>query len=253
MTTDGIQITKEPLIELHAYTRILTDIDNEKLTQQILNDATPVDPNLDLHYNQNPHHTYYEDVLLPATPELAQLEEAIKHTIYNITGKPYNITELWSITTEPGQSIVAHNHKLNTHLHPQEYYSFAYYPYAPEGSADLQFQINYCNTIEQYVNITAETGKLVIFNAYLTHLTQRQHSNAKRVNISGNLAPQHPNTEPTNDWTPYHAKPDTPTKQSQSHLIRQNDACFTTPAPTKTLLPHAYISNSVTPEDMYEL
>jgi hypothetical protein len=200
------EITQHPLIQLNAYTRTLTGINNEKITQQILNDSTPVDPNLQLHNHHNPHHTYYEDVLPPRTPEITQLENEIKTTIETITNQQYKITELWSITTHPGQSIITHNHKLNTHLHPEEYYSFAYYPYAPKGSNPLQFQINHSNTIDQIVSIPVETGKLIIFNSYINHHTQRQHNNDIRINISGNLSPQTPRTTPNNDWTPYHTR-----------------------------------------------
>jgi len=193
-----------PLIALDAYVTTLDDVDNATITKQILTDGVPVDPGNQAWNDAGRIHTYYEDTLPPRTPEIADLESQIVQVMSEIRGgTDYVITELWSIITEPGSSIVAHNHRMNTHLDPLEYFAFAYYPCAPEGSAELTFHVGYCHTVEQAISIPVATGKLIIFPAFVLHFTDKQIPDGFRVNLSGNLAPVIPNTRPSNDWSPY--------------------------------------------------
>ena len=195
--------TEIPLIDLRAYRTILTDVDNQTIADQILADGKPVDPDDTAWQASGGTHTYYEDVLPPRTPEIAALEAAITDAATEMLHKPYRITELWSILTRPDQSIVAHNHRLNSHLHPLEFYSFAYYPLAPEGSADLTFHVGYCHTIETCISVPVEPGALIVFNSFVWHFTERQTSSQDRLNVSGNLAPVHPDQSLTANWEPY--------------------------------------------------
>jgi len=197
-------IEQIPLIHLNAYATTLEGVDNATIAEQILTGSTPVDPDHTKWHSHDRVHSYYEDTLPPRTPEIADLETRIVDTIQQIRGgTAYEITELWSIITGDRESIAAHNHRLNTHIDPLEYFAFAYYPQAPTGSADLVFHVGYCHAVEQAVSVPVETGKLIIFNAFVLHFTEKQFADGIRVNLSGNLAPVSPNIEPSVDWSPY--------------------------------------------------
>jgi len=195
--------TEIPLIDLRAYRKVLTGVDNAAIAEQILTEGRPVDPNDTAWRDSGGAHTYYEDVLPPRTPEIDTLERAIESAVTDMFDRAYRITELWSIQTRPEQSIVAHNHRLNTHVNPLEYYSFAYYPLAPEGSADLTFHVGYCHTIEACISVPVEPGALIVFNSFVWHFTERQTSTEDRLNVSGNLAPIDPDQSPNANWAPY--------------------------------------------------
>jgi hypothetical protein len=195
--------TEIPLIDLRAYKTILTGIDNDTIAEQIMSAGRPVDPNDTAWEQSGGRHTYYEDVLPPRTPEIDTLEHAIEAAVTDTFDRKYRITELWSIRTRPNQSIVPHNHRMNIHMNPLEYYSFAYYPLAPEGSADLTFHVGYCHTIETCISVPVEPGALIVFNSFVWHFTERQTSTEDRMNLSGNLAPVDPDQSPTANWEPY--------------------------------------------------
>lgn len=99
--------------------------------------------------------------------------------------------------------IPQHSHKTNKQLNPAEYYSFAYYARAEHGAAPLNFVANYCNGMTNRISIPAETGKLLIFNSYLEHYTDLNHSERDRVCISGNYWPAKPDENLRSDWNQF--------------------------------------------------
>lgn len=113
------------------------------------------------------------------------------------------ITEIWSLTLNKGESVSAHSHRSNTHMDPSEYYSIAYYPSAPVDCSKLIFDVSWCNTIENLVHITPQTGMLVLFNSYIKHFTDRHPLDISRVVVSANLCPEEPNKTPVPDWSAY--------------------------------------------------
>jgi hypothetical protein len=113
------------------------------------------------------------------------------------------LEEIWTLTLQKGNSVAWHSHKSNTHLHPEEFFSIAYYPNAQEGSADLIFTTTACNTLEHSTIVEVSTGTLVVFNSFVTHMTSRHLLDEERVVVSANFSPAQLNNAPTQDWTAY--------------------------------------------------
>lgn len=149
----------------------------------------------------------YEDLIVPITPEIAKLQDEVLKTMKKITGKDYSIEDIWAVELVKNQSVISHSHHSNLHAHPEEYYSIAYYPSAPVGSAELIFTSNWCNIMESTRSVNPKKGLLVIFNSYLKHMTARHKIDEKRLVISMNLGPITPNKEPNADWSVYWNRP----------------------------------------------
>lgn len=181
-------------------TKIL-GIDNEKLIKEIFSTRGDIDET----FLEDKHHTYYEDKRYPfGLIESEKLIDKLTEMVSISLNREMVLSEIWTLTLEHGQSVAAHSHKSNTHLRPEEYFSIAYYPSAPENSADLIFLVSAGNTIENSVMIKPETGDLIIFNSYLMHMTNRHRNRDNpRVVISANFVPKNPDTNPTQDWSAY--------------------------------------------------
>jgi hypothetical protein len=149
----------------------------------------------------------HEDLVMPVTPEITKLESAILETVKQMTNRDYKIDDMWAVKLVKNQSVIAHSHHSNSHVHPEEYYSVAYYPQAPQGSAELIFSANWCGVMQTNVPVTPEKGKLVVFNSYLTHMTARHSIDEPRLVVSMNLAPVVPNIDPNADWSVYWNRP----------------------------------------------
>jgi hypothetical protein len=194
-------VEKINLVSIDVLKTNIIGIDNLKLLEEIAGTYAEIDPS----FIDDKHHTYYEDRKYPfGMIESEKLIDKLSERVSAAIGKEMVLSDIWTLSLEFGQSVSAHSHKSNTHLHPEEYFSIAYYPSAPEGSADLIFLVNAGNTIENSVEIKPKTGDLVIFNSYLTHMTNR-HKNKKeaRVVVSANFAPKNPNVKSTQDWSAY--------------------------------------------------
>ena len=120
-----------------------------------------------------------------------------------VAGKKMKIDECWSLTLNKGESVGPHSHKSNTHMHPVDYYSAAYYISVPAGSAKLIFNISVCNTIETLIPITPENGMFLVFNSFIQHYTDRNLSDEPRMVVSANFSPVTPNITPVPDWSAY--------------------------------------------------
>ena len=149
----------------------------------------------------------YEDIIIPVTPEIQKLENEILLIINQMTNKEYLVKDIWAINLIENQSVIAHSHHSNLHAHPSEYYSVAYYPEAPEGSAELIFLVEWCGVMQRMHAVTPLVGMLVIFNSYMTHMTARQKVSQPRLVVSMNLEPVSPNIEPNADWSVYWDRP----------------------------------------------
>jgi hypothetical protein len=190
-----------PLIAINVMKTRLDDVDNAKLIDEIKNSRGDIDKN----YLEDKHHTYYEDKRYPfGMPESEKLISKLVSSVSSVLGREMELSEIWTLTLDEGQSVAAHSHKSNTYVHQEEYFSIAYYPNAPENSADLIFLATACNTLETSITIPPKTGDLVIFNSYLMHMTNRhRNKNEQRIVISANFAPKKPNIQPSQDWSAY--------------------------------------------------
>ena len=200
------EVEKINLISIDVIKSKIIGIDNQKLLNEISNTRGDIDDT----FLEDKHHTYYEDKRYPfGHVESEKLINKLTDTVSNILKREMVLSEIWTLTLEHGQSVAAHSHKSNTHLRPEEYFSIAYYPSAPENSADLIFLANAANTIDSSVVVKPETGDLIIFNSYLTHMTNRHRNKTEpRVVISANFIPKNPDRSPTQDWSAYSRKQD---------------------------------------------
>jgi|LauGreDrversion4_2_1035121.scaffolds.fasta_scaffold10543_3 hypothetical protein len=198
------------LYKLDIYKTYLKDIDNAKLIEEITQHS--ISSNLSNvpkngvanPKNPNPTHTFYEDQLYPfGQPEAMKLLQEITKQVNFFANSDMVIDSVWSIALEQNESVLFHSHKVNTQLYPEEYYSVSYYVSAPEDSADLIFETTHCNTIERATSVKTETGMLLIFNSFIPHMTNRQYAKEKRIVVSANYSPRHPNQKPSADWSEY--------------------------------------------------
>jgi len=202
------------LYTLDIYKTYLNNIDNTKLLEEISEyGISSNSPSISKNgianpKNPNPTRTLYEDQLYPfGQPEAMKLLQEITKQVNFFTNSDMVIDSVWSIAIEQNESVLFHSHKVNTQLYPEEYYSVSYYVSAPENSADLIFETTHCNTIERATSVKTETGMLLIFNSFIPHMTNRQYSKEKRVVVSANYSPRHPNQKLSADWSDY-AVPD---------------------------------------------
>jgi hypothetical protein len=140
----------------------------------------------------------------PSGEETKNLQILIDYFMKKISGKEMFCKEFWMHSMDNiGGAIPRHNHKTNKQLHPEEYFSFAYYPSVPEDAANIHFVANYCNTIDTSITIKPENSKLLIFHSYVDHYTDRHSSTENRVCISGNYWPVDPDKTTVSDWSKY--------------------------------------------------
>lgn len=192
------------LISLDVLVGKIGEIDNKKLFQEIQEHSGVIGAN----FLADKNHTYYEDKKYPfGQPESEKLIEALNSAVFSALGTEMQMEAIWTLTLEKGQSVSMHSHKSNLHMRPSEYFSIAYYVNAPDGSADLIFETDYCGTIENQTRISPESGMLVIFNSFIRHMTNRHDSDEKRIVVSANFAPVNPDIRPTQDWSAYKPMP----------------------------------------------
>lgn len=183
---------------------MLNEIDNDLLYEEIINTDGSIREDLISGYMNTTTHTYYEDTPFPQSGvESTKLKARMIEAVSYVAGKEMFLDAIWAIFLNRGNSVSAHTHKSNTHMYPMEYYSAAYYVNAPIGSAKLIFNVNYCNTIEETHCVNPETGMLVIFNSFVSHMTDRHNNDTPRLVVSGSFSPVNPNLTPQPDWSGY--------------------------------------------------
>lgn len=188
-----MEINEVPLIRQSVFESYINSVDNQKLVNELnsfyANSST----------DQNLAGVDFPD----AGPETEKLKIEIFNRVNYVSGKEMRCKQFWMLYMNAGGSVPQHNHKNNYQLHPEEYYSIAYYPVAPEGGANIHFVGSYCNTLQSRIMVEAKPGKLVIFNSFLDHYTDRHWGEQPRVCISANFKPVEPNKDVVSDWSAF--------------------------------------------------
>jgi hypothetical protein len=201
------EIKNVSLVSQLVHVTKLEDIDHDQIASDIELYAPGTKEEL-LEYGQfSRKFVQHENLVMPVTPEITRLEKAVLETMKQLTGRDYEIHDMWSVKLIMNQSIIAHSHHSNLHIHPEEYYSIAYYPQVPDGAAELVFTADWCGLMQTSVPLTPEKGLLVIFNSYITHMTARHVVDTPRLVVSINLGPVKPDTTPSADWSVYLDRP----------------------------------------------
>lgn len=191
-----MEIKELQIIRQSVFESFIPSIDNQALIVELQNFYANITSKL--------KDIYDWDMSFPsAGPESEKLKQAIGERVDAVAGKPMVCREIWMYTMSKFMTMPQHNHKTNYQLHPEEYYSIAYYAYAPPDGANLHFVANYANTMESRIMVKAETGKLIIFNSFLDHYTDRHLSDEQRMCISGNYKPETPDKTMVPDWSTY--------------------------------------------------
>jgi hypothetical protein len=155
-----MEIVEIPLITQNIYESFIPDIDNVALVAELNTYYTNVTSKL--------KDIYDWDMSFPAAgPESEKLKDEISKRVNAVAGRSMVCREIWMYTMSKLMTMPQHNHKTNYQLHPEEYYSIAYYAHAPEDGANLHFVAQYCNGMENRIVVPAVTGKLIIFNSFL--------------------------------------------------------------------------------------
>jgi hypothetical protein len=201
------KITTIPLIQQNVFTANAEGINHSKIASDVKLYGKTIKQECDEYGWVSRGFVQYEDIVVPITPETKMLEDFILGLVGELTGKKYKINDIWAVNLLQNQSVIAHSHHSNSHIHPNEYYSVCYYPEAGEDSAELIFTSNWCEHMSSTTAIKPETGMLVLFNSYLTHMTARQKSSSPRLVLSMNLAPLEPSMLPNADWSVYWDRP----------------------------------------------
>ena len=201
------EINQIPVISQNIYTIILPSLNNKQIVSDIDNHGVGVN-------QQTPETGWvsrgfiqYDDIIVPDTPEINKLEKLILEVMMQITNVEYVVSEMWAVNLEKNQSVIAHTHHSNLHIYPEEFYSVAYYPDAPPGSAELIFSANWCGVMSNTYAVTPQTGMAIIFNSYMTHMTARHKLDDRRLVLSMNLGPLNPNMSPNAEWSVYRNRP----------------------------------------------
>ncbi len=188
------------LYTLDVFTTIIDGINVDLIAKEIKDFSGDI-PHVK---DYTPAHSFYEDRTYPfEKPECAKLIGKIESAVSEIVHKEMEIDSVWTLTLEKYQAVSAHSHKVNNHIYPEEYYSISYYINAPVNSAELIFITNHCSILEKTSSIKPETGMLIVFNSFLTHMTNRHYNDEPRIVISANLSPKNPNLTINPDWSAY--------------------------------------------------
>lgn len=196
-----------PLIELGVWVGKIDEVDPQQVASDIKNYAQTIQQDCPDYGVISRGFVQFEDLVMPITPEIVKLEESIKQRLLELTGKEYYIHDTWAVDLEYNQSVIAHSHHSNLHIHPQEYFSVTYYPQVPDGSAELVFNYDYCNMMSGTASVAPEVGTFVIFNSFIQHMTSRNKSSSSRLVVSQNWGPVEPTKEPNADWSVYWDRP----------------------------------------------
>jgi hypothetical protein len=116
-------VEKINLVSIDVLKTKITGIDNVKLLEEIVG----VHSEIDSAFIDDKHHTYYEDRKYPfGMIESEKLIDKLTERVSAAIGRDMVLNDIWTLSLEFGQSVSAHSHKSNTHLHPEEYFSIAY-------------------------------------------------------------------------------------------------------------------------------
>ena len=202
-----IDLERVSLIDLGIWTGKIDDVDPLQIASDIKNYAQTIEQACPEYGIISRGFVQFEDLVMPITPEVVKLEEAVHDRLKHLTGRDYMLHDTWAVDLEYNQSVIAHSHHSNLHLHPHEFFSVTYYPQVPEGSAELVFNVDYCATMSSTVSVKPEVGTVVIFNSFIQHMTSRHKSQDSRLVVSMNWGPVEPTLSPNADWSVYWERP----------------------------------------------
>lgn len=201
------KVKEIPVITQSVYVATLDSLNHKQIKSDLDNYGVGINQDSPEHGWISRGFVQYEDIIVPITPEISKMETVILGVMADLTGKEYEIHDMWAVNLIKNQSVIAHSHHSNLHAHPSEYFSIAYYPEVPIGSAELIFMVDWCGVMQKTFAITPEVGMLVIFNSYMTHMTARHKIEEPRIVVSMNLGPKNPNKTPNADWSAYWERP----------------------------------------------
>ena len=149
----------------------LKDIDNKKLSKELLSNAK--------RKSNEQASTFYEDFVADTKecPTALDLVNTVQDVVDNYYGD-LKIREWWSQIHQIGESSNQHNH------HPAPI-SWAYWVKIPEGSGKFVFDMNdYASVL---TGLDPIEGVLMFFPGWVMHKVTRNTSTDTRISISGNL------------------------------------------------------------------
>lgn len=188
-----MDINQIPLIQQCVYTSDLINIHNGDLIEE-----------MQAFYSNVALASSSSDMRFPnAGPQSEKLQEEIGAAVNAIAGKEMTCREFWMFSMPTGGSVPLHNHWTNYQLHPEEYFSIAYYPCVPNSGPKLHFTASYCRAMKNTITIQPRTGMLIVFNSFLDHYTDKNHSSEQRTCISANYKPVAPDKSLVSDWTSF--------------------------------------------------
>ena len=168
------------------YSQHKTDIDNEALIKDIINQReNPTNSTDKSRPNQSEvdvQHTFYEDTPLSyATYDMVHY--STQKVIDSIFGPDkMSAGEIWGHIVLPGEQTMIHNHEESN----SPGLSFVYYPHMPKKSGNLVFITNLDRNRVMY-EIESMAGHLYIFSRDILHFTPRNGSDVNRISCSGNF------------------------------------------------------------------
>ena len=167
-------IKREPIVVLDYSSMFLDGIDNEALTQAVLDHA-------DDKINFDPNDTWIEDSKLPDTHLINDFKLKLTDAVGRAIGQKVELLDAWGHVTPPNGSTNYHDHRQ-----PFLSYSCVYYTKVPENAGDLIFLAHACN-MEFMRTEKSVVGKLVVFPCIVPHMTGKNMSGEDRVSISANF------------------------------------------------------------------
>jgi hypothetical protein len=168
------------LLSINAYIGHVTDINFELVSAQILEQKLVFDKG-------------YGFRVYPNSDECLKLKNAVSELANSVLPLPVELTDIWAVSTDRGESVSYHSHASNLHMQPEEYWSGVIYTSADDDSAQLVLHSFGFNRVESMHKIKPEVGKVAFFNSFVPHLTTKQESENTRVAVSFNFKPVNPN------------------------------------------------------------
>lgn len=161
------------LFQIKAQQYHLSDIDNERLSKEIL-------LNKDMRMSDDPHLSLFEDTKFDYSKgESLNLMKHIKEI-----GLKYRLrnVEVWSQIHRPYESTGLHDH-----VAPNLKISWVYYVQVPENSGSLCFKLNFNGNHLSHI-IKPIPGQLILFPCWVQHEVSKNLSKDYRISVSGNYA-----------------------------------------------------------------
>ena len=175
---------------LMAYQSRIDDLDYEKIALDILNHR--ISPEYDSKIDVVDSQTGV-DFIVPDTVYTRALKEAIKKKSREVLGDVH-LSSIWCAVLENGQSVPYHSHRSNSHLFPTEYWSGVIYIDIGYGGCRLCLYSGDSTGHQHVTKIQPENGKIVFFNSFVPHQTERYYGDKPRICVSFDLRPNNPTT-----------------------------------------------------------